>query len=275
MRGKLGLFARVPPPFDVTSISGLAGWWDASDSATLFNDTTGGSAVAADGAVARLEDKSGVGYHWSQSDSSLRPARKTGIRNSLDVLRFDGVDDFLFSDAPDQSQSFFPSDLFFSTTAHTAFAVVKVNSASTNNASPAYNASVMSVGGAGGYSFFSMRSSNKVQSGIYDANSFPFGGREANYTIGTWAVMSSRNSVSQNSMAVFVNGVSGASGNGVTSQGSVFWSPPYMGARWDGSNSLAGTLSFDFGELITFNVALSASDRQAVESYLMTKWAIT
>ena len=31
----------------------------------------------------------------------------------------------------------------------------------------------------------------------------------------------------------------------------------------------------DLAELVTYNVALSAVDREAVESYLMDKWAIT
>jgi hypothetical protein len=33
--------------------------------------------------------------------------------------------------------------------------------------------------------------------------------------------------------------------------------------------------SGDIGEVIIYNVALSTGDREAVESYLMTKWAIT
>jgi len=70
-------------------------WLDGSDSATLFDATTGGSAVVADGAIARWEDKSGNARHVTQSTSGQRPLRKTTIQNSLDIVRFDGSNDRL------------------------------------------------------------------------------------------------------------------------------------------------------------------------------------
>jgi hypothetical protein len=78
-----------------TSITGLQLWLDASDAGTLFNATAGGSLVAADGAVARWEDKSGNGRHASQSTAGNRPVRKTAIQGGLDVLRFDGTNDYI------------------------------------------------------------------------------------------------------------------------------------------------------------------------------------
>lgn len=74
---------------DPTDIADLALWLDASDSTTLFDATSGGSAVAADGAVLRWEDKSGNDRHATQSVTGREPVRKTGIQNSLDILRFD------------------------------------------------------------------------------------------------------------------------------------------------------------------------------------------
>lgn len=70
-------------------------WLDASDSATLWDATSGGNAVAADGSVARWDDKSGNGLAATQSTSGARPLRKTGIQNGRDVLRFDGSNDCL------------------------------------------------------------------------------------------------------------------------------------------------------------------------------------
>jgi len=77
-------------PADITT----ALWLDAADSSTLFDAVSGGSTPAADGAVARWEDKSGNNNHATQSDSTRRPIRKTAIQNSLDILRFDGSNDF-------------------------------------------------------------------------------------------------------------------------------------------------------------------------------------
>jgi len=78
-----------------TQISGLQLWLDASDASTLYDATTGGSLVAADGGVARWEDKSGNGRHATQGTSASRPVRKTNIFNGLSALRFDGSNDFL------------------------------------------------------------------------------------------------------------------------------------------------------------------------------------
>ena len=75
-------------PLDV----GVSLWLDASDASTLYDATSGGSLVAADGTVARWEDKSGNVNHATQGTSGSRPTRKTSIQNALDILRFDGGD---------------------------------------------------------------------------------------------------------------------------------------------------------------------------------------
>jgi hypothetical protein len=77
--------------FDPLSLS-PALWLDASDSSTLYDAVTGGSLVAADGLVARWEDKSGNARHATQATSGSRAVRKTSQINSKDVLRFDGGD---------------------------------------------------------------------------------------------------------------------------------------------------------------------------------------
>jgi hypothetical protein len=78
-------------PADITT----ALWLDASDASTMFDATSGGSLVAADGAVARLQDKSGNANHATQSTSGSRPVRKVSVQNGLDVLRFDGANHWL------------------------------------------------------------------------------------------------------------------------------------------------------------------------------------
>jgi len=81
--------------FVPTALSGLQLWLDASDASTLYGATSGGSLVAADGSVARWEDKSGNSRHFTQSTSANRPTRKTSQQNSKDTLLFDGSNDFL------------------------------------------------------------------------------------------------------------------------------------------------------------------------------------
>jgi hypothetical protein len=68
-------------------------WLDASDASTLYDSTSGGSLVAADGTIARWEDKSGNSRHFTQATSGRRPLRKTAVQNARDIVRFDGSDD--------------------------------------------------------------------------------------------------------------------------------------------------------------------------------------
>jgi hypothetical protein len=83
--------------FDPRSISGLFQWFDGSDRATLFDATTGGSAVADNGTVARWEDKSGNARHLTQGTAGNRPTLRPAIRNGRSVLEYDGANSNLVS----------------------------------------------------------------------------------------------------------------------------------------------------------------------------------
>lgn len=74
-------------PLDITTPSL---WLDLSDESTLYDAASGGSLVAADGLVARIEDKSGNGNHCTAT-SGARPTLKTNIQNGRSILRFDGT----------------------------------------------------------------------------------------------------------------------------------------------------------------------------------------
>lgn len=84
---------RGPSLPAVAALSPVA-WYDPSDRATLFQDAAMTVAVAADGdPVGAMRDKSGNGFHMTQSTAASRPVyRAAGGRHWLD---FDGVDDQL------------------------------------------------------------------------------------------------------------------------------------------------------------------------------------
>lgn len=63
---------------------------DASIPSSLYDATSGGGLVAANGDVARWEDQSGNGYHVTQSTAGMRAVRKVGVRAGLDALQFPG-----------------------------------------------------------------------------------------------------------------------------------------------------------------------------------------
>ena len=76
-------------------LAGVLGvWFDPSDLSTLFQDAAGTIPVTSDGdPVGLMLDKSGNGYHASQSVSGSRPVYRTdGV---LHWLKFDLVDDEL------------------------------------------------------------------------------------------------------------------------------------------------------------------------------------
>lgn len=76
---------------------------DASIATSLYDATSGGSLVAADGAVARWEDQSGNGFNVTQSTAGARPARRVASMNGNDSLQFDGGD-LLAQSAASQSK---------------------------------------------------------------------------------------------------------------------------------------------------------------------------
>ena len=75
-------------------LSGLACWYDPSDTASLFQDPAGTIPVTASGTpVALMRDKSGNGHHMVQSSAAARPIyRAAGVQRWLE---FDGVDDVM------------------------------------------------------------------------------------------------------------------------------------------------------------------------------------
>jgi hypothetical protein len=65
-------------------------WLDGADATTMYDATTGGSLVSANAAVARWEDKSGNGRHFTQASGGFRPTRKEAVKNGLNAINFTG-----------------------------------------------------------------------------------------------------------------------------------------------------------------------------------------
>lgn len=74
-------------------ITGLTGWWDASDATTLFSDA-GTTPVIANGTVYRMTDKSGGAgnRYMEQSTAGNQAAYKLNIQNSKSALLMDADD---------------------------------------------------------------------------------------------------------------------------------------------------------------------------------------
>jgi hypothetical protein len=75
-------FVFVPSAeFSPANISGLWGWWQPS----------GLASTAADAGIAQWDDSSGNGRHLTQETSGKRPTKKAAVLNGHDVARFSGA----------------------------------------------------------------------------------------------------------------------------------------------------------------------------------------
>jgi hypothetical protein len=255
----------TPAEFAPSAISGLQLWLDASDAGTLFDATSGGSLVAADGAVARWQDKSGNSRHFTQSTSGSRPLRKVSQQNGKDTLLFDGTNDFLSGG----------NYLDVNTGGITAFVVHK------RNATGATHELLTKSDNSGLGWFFRHSSADKLSAFLQQ-------------TEGNGSSRASTNTVAASSYIVAAmwfaagafqsiaysrNGTALAMANAVAEGGSGAQTPPnttgvmligtqlYDGLYYNHANA-------NIAEIIIYDTALSDANRSAVESYLMTKWGI-
>lgn len=220
--------------FDPLSLSPNI-WFDASDSSTLFDATSGGSTPAADGGVARLVSKTGAAY-GAQATSGRRPLRRVAYQNGLDALFFDGTTDELGLANPITTSTTFTLTAAIRNGGNAGYGSVLVNSA----------------GGAGFY-----LKANKV-------NAYSAADKLASSTLasGTFYVLTIQ--VSAGAVSFFKDGSADGTASGMGSY--VTNALGGHGAEW---------FSGHLGELLLFPSALSTTDRQNTERYLGAKWGIT
>jgi hypothetical protein len=255
----------------LTGIGGLQLWLDSSDANTLYDATTGGSLVAADGSVARWEDKSGNARHFTQSNATFRPARKTNQQNGLDTILLDGSNDHLIGgDYLDLT----------STNSLTVFCVIKTLTANANGYE-IINKRHSPSGNDAGWAFL-VWTDQKLQFNCVAANNY--------------YVTSSNSTVSANNCAVFTlrtasgslsastnfhrNGSSLADTDAFDdiSTGPDITKKIMLGINEsgsEGSGNFTRPFSGHFCEVVIYNSILSDVNRAAVESYLISKWGIT
>lgn len=229
--------------FSPDNITGIKAWYDAADSATLFNATSGGSAVAADGAVARWEDKSGNGYHFT---SSSGPTRKTAIHSGKDTVRF----------ADKYMTGFTPSSVFSGATAATVFAVMRVDTAS---------GVLFDKIGSAGDNWTPFVGNGKV----YDDFASTVR-RDTGWVmpLSTLHIISFESSSSD--WRLLVNGTQQyAAGSNTVAFGSSAVLLGRNGGEYGGN-----AVSQDICEIILYSSVLSAGDRASVVNYLKAKWGI-
>jgi len=242
--------------------AGLQLWLDASDANTLYDATTGGSLVAADGGVARWEDKSGNGNHATQSTAANRPARRSSVVNSCDAIDFDGSNDGFLVNAL--------SSVFNGV--NKPFTVIAVAKTDVTNSTQ----DILSAGNNTNNNENTRCVWNDGSQKASIAREAPDGNGGKLLTGGTSLGTTTR-AVSfvfnASTGIVFVNGSSDSS---ATDLALGFFLPLNVVAV--GFLPRASSAVYFNGyicELTLYNAALSDTNRAAVESYLMSKWGIT
>jgi len=265
----------VTPGFVPSAVAGLQLWLDASDASSLFDATSGGSLVAADGAVARWQDKSGSARHATQATSESQPQRKLGVAGGRDILRFDGVDDF------------FDSTDFLDLTSGqqmTLFAVVKraatgvthaiVSKYGKSNASDSLTADgwAFRLLSSNRADFFASTDEGSGSSARLSDSTVSASGFTA-LTVKAAAGSLSQATIYRNSSTV----ASSATSSGAETLENTSHAVTVGALRYTFNAQTFRYLQFfngDIAEVLIYNAALSDSDRAAVESYLIAKWGV-
>lgn len=239
----LGLagYRLAPAGFSPPLISGLQLWLDASDLSTLYQSSGGSSATADGDPVGYWADKSGNARHAIQASGTSKPALKLAIQNTKNILRFDGVNDFLAIATIAISQPY------------QAFFACKISS--TGNIFHANGQSQVRTGTSG-----SLSPSTDVC--VFSGTPFSY----ANFFVSGAALLgeyvangaSSKIYKNSNLMTTGNAGTQGITGNLA------------VGAY----NTPSNYITMDLMELIIYGSELNFADKNLIEDYLNKKWGI-
>ena len=252
-----------------SSISGLVGWWDFSDTTTLYNATSGGSNVTTDGSsVSRVNDKSGNGKNLVAVGAATY---KTNIANGLGIVRFNGT-----------SHCYQATSFPYFDTAYSAFVVCKTTASSSTfqaaiTALPATNAAAPNDD----YFFLSLQ--DTIESSRTDRFNHGGSNTAASSTASRTVFTAYGVSSSANATAFSINGTNVATGTAINSGKSVSGvvsniqprvilnvgalvrpANPTGAAFWTG----------DMCEIVWYSSDISSSDKSLLVTWLMRKWGI-
>ncbi|NBW23190.1 MAG: hypothetical protein EBR82_86125, partial [Caulobacteraceae bacterium] len=245
------------------------GWWDFSDTTTLYNATSGGSNVTTDGSsVSRVNDKSGNGKNIVAVGAATY---KTNIANGRGIVRFNGT-----------SHCYQATSFPYFDTAYSAFVVCKTTAyASTFQAAitglPATNAAAPNAD----YFLLSLQDTSASS----QTDRYGYGGTNsaAASTASRTAFTVYGVSCSANASALSVNGTGVATGTainlGKSVSGTVSDIPSRVilnvGALVRPANPTG--VAFwpgDMCEIVWYSSDISSSDKSQLVTWLMSKWGI-
>lgn len=236
--------------FSPLNLPGLALWLDASDTASMFDATTGGSVVTNGGAVARWQDKSGNGRNATQGTANNRPTFNTNKQNGLPSLTFDGTNDSLATASFAHSQPL------------TVFVLQRLTSTTTQ---PFYSR-IIEHGDNNGFAIICADSGvpNRAVSVQYASSSFTRG--PAPVTSPTLLEMYVDSSATRN---VYLN-INGVDQIATTRTGTPTTTGVLTISNYTGGGNYY--MPQEMYEIVYYNRFLSSNERTLIRNYLNRKW---
>lgn len=248
-RTRLANFNFLP-----SDIPSLQLWLDAADLTTITESS---------GSVTQWNDKSGNGYDVTQGTAARRPVTGTRTLNGRNVIDFDGSDDNLNRQTSmGLWQNITGGTLYFvsvydisPTTPRILFYIRRNNTVAMAGNSPGTKANKYNAGGR--------TDAAQILMVVNSTNDIP---------AGTGIIQSSVFDIANTDLFIYVNGVlQGTNTSYQTTSTTDFESNRLeVGSRVDSTAAINGTI----GEILVYHTAHTAEQRQAVESYLKTKWNV-
>lgn len=256
------------------TISGLQLWLDASDVSGMAQLSNGTTAVTADDdPVGYWADKSGNGYHATQTDNNNRPKYRVGVRNGRSTLRWDGTND-------SYRVASIPLDATISVFVACQFNVAGLAWPTTGNLFIEHSTNSNSFSGF----LFSGSSNSAQQINRIVSPTFRFSSLGVAAWVGTdWNVVECRFSPGttiDGVLASWKNGVqqanNGSAAGATTQAGTVTSSRSVTADLFLGARNQASAFSNgDYAEILIYNRPLTDGEHTAVRRYLGRKWGIT
>lgn len=223
--------------FNPKSIAGLRMWMDAADTSTISTET----------GVSQWRDKSSTGTVWAQTIGNNQPATGTQTMNGKNVLAFDGSNDSLTAVGPLGTSMPLTFFLVQRIVAGTSFGMTYTNALSFN---------VRQTGAGNVLSILPGQSNTGLnRGGINDIVSlvYPSSGNNAFFLNGSAVTMDPIDLTTRPTLT----------------------GTHAIGVRRATDGTLAFYANVRVAEIIAYNAALTAAQRQTVERYLSRKWGIT
>jgi hypothetical protein len=237
-----------------------AGWTPAALSLTAWYDAGTPSDFTLDtGSVSQWNDRSGNSRHMSQSTGSAKPAYASATQNSLNLVTFDGTNDYLAASALSN---------FITASTFTIFAVVRHRGTSVGN-SDTYNNRAIIADDAG---YVGLHTNGPSGTGSIRILAYNWDGTDdsVSHTIGAdnvWSIIAYTHS--GGSIESRRNGgaaVSVSSGD----------TEDIAGILELGRAGVVGLyLEMDLAEVVIMNTAVNSTDRQKLEGYAAHRWGLT